>query len=328
MNTARRRRRLRGALLSLGVLVVCFLLAEVGARSIYSAPWYEQLAEEQAEHRELSYERNLHNLRGPAHDHAKPAGVQRVLFLGDSFTFGMGVPRDEDTFVRILERDLTDQLSSAGVERVEAFNGAIIGSLTDMWVQVWDEMKARFDPDLVVIVFFLRDGTLSGSIPEFFEEIRDEVAKRNRDSRPYRASYLYRFYRDSRDRALIREHHTARFVDAYLGTPEQTVEWSRAQERLLLIRDDARSRSVRTAFVVFPVLAGLDEDYHFEPICSLLEEFATEAGMPVHSLLEAFRGKRGPDLWVSPHDQHANESAHAIAAESLLGFLADLLDPR
>ena len=104
---------------SLGVLVVCFLLAEVGARSIYSAPWYEQLAEEQAEHRELSYERNHHNLRGPAHDHAKPVGVQRVLFLGDSFTFGMGVPRDEDTFVRILERDLTDRLSSAGVERVE-----------------------------------------------------------------------------------------------------------------------------------------------------------------------------------------------------------------
>ena len=68
MNTARRRRRLRGALLSLGVLLVCFLLAEVGARSIYSAPWYEQLAEEQAEHRELSYERNHHNLRGPAHE--------------------------------------------------------------------------------------------------------------------------------------------------------------------------------------------------------------------------------------------------------------------
>ncbi|MAF66707.1 MAG: hypothetical protein CMJ84_13740 [Planctomycetes bacterium] len=310
---------------ALGVLLICLAVAEAVARSVYSAPWYERLAAEQGEHREFPYERNRYNLRGPAHAHPKPDGVRRILFLGDSFTFGMGVERDEDTFVRILERRLTERLAPEGVEGVETFNGAIIGSLTDLWMEVWDEMKTRFDPDLVVFVFFLRDGTLSGSIPEFFEEIRNEVALRNRGSTLYRVSYLYRLYRDALDAALIREHHTARFVDAYFGTEEQTAEWIRARERLLRIRDDARSRSVRTAFVVFPILAGLGEGYQFEPICALLEEFAREAGLPTHSLLEAFRDEHGPDLWISAHDQHPNEAAHAIAAESLLGFLGGLL---
>ncbi|MDP6762640.1 MAG: SGNH/GDSL hydrolase family protein [Planctomycetota bacterium] len=320
-----RRRPLHGLLLSLGVLLASLLLAEVGARLVYRAPWYERLAAEQGEHREFPYERNRYNLRGPSHDHPRPQDARRILFLGDSFTFGMGVERDEDTFVRILERKLSERLAPAGVEGVEAFNGAIIGSLTDLWVQVWDEIKARFEPDLVVIVFFLRDGTLSGSIPEFFEEIRDEIALRNRGSALYRASALFRTVRDARDAALIREKHTARFVDAYLGTTEQTAEWRRAQERLLYIRDDARERSVATAFVVFPILAGLDDDYQFEPLCTLLEEFAREAGLPTHSLLPTFRGLHGPDLWVSPHDQHPNERAHALAAESLLPFLSDLL---
>lgn len=79
-------------------------------------------------------------------------------------------------------------------------------------------------------------------------------------------------------------------------------------------------------FAVFPVLAGLDEDCPFRDICELLVEFAPSHDMPAHSLLPAFLGRHGPDLWVSSFGQHPNEEAHAIAAESLLPFVIGLLD--
>ena len=71
---------------------------------------------------------------------------------------------------------------------------------------------------------------------------------------------------------------------------------------------------------MFPVLAGLDDDYPFTDICDLLLEFAAREQMPSLSLLPAFSGRHGPDLWVSPFDQHPNETAHAIAADAILAF--------
>jgi len=322
---------LRRLLLSLASLAVCLLALELGARAVYEAPWYERLVDAQAQNVELEYRRNRFNLRGPAHDYPKPAGTRRVLVLGDSFTFGTGVAQEEAIFVRILERELTessetDGIEAPGIERVELFNGAIIGSLTDLWCDVWDVMKDAWQPDLVLIVFFLRDGTLAGSIPEFFDDIRDGIVQRNRASLPYRLSYLLRHFRDARDRDAIRAHYTAGFRAGYFGDEQQTVEWRKAQRNLLRIRDEARVRSIGTAFVIFPVLAGLEAwEYPFQDVCDLLAGFATEAGMPVHDLLPAFRGRSGPDLWVSALDQHPNAAAHAIAAESLLPFVRRLL---
>jgi len=47
--------------------------------------------------------------------------------------------------------------------------------------------------------------------------------------------------------------------------------------------------------------------------------------LPVHDLFADFRGHDAPELWVSALDQHPNEKAHALAAESLLSFVAELL---
>ena len=55
-----------------------------------------------------------------------------------------------------------------------------------------------------------------------------------------------------------------------------------------------------------------------------LEEFALLNGFPLHNLLPSFMGHYGPNLWVSSYDQHPNEKAHQIAAESMLPFIKDL----
>ena len=78
--------------------------------------------------------------------------------------------------------------------------------------------------------------------------------------------------------------------------------------------------------VVFPVLAELNENYFFKDVGEEVIRFTTESGIPTHDLLPAFIGQNGPDLWVSPLDQHPNEAAHKIAADSILPFLRQIID--
>ncbi len=255
----------------------------------------------------------------------KPTGRKRVLMLGDSFTYGLGVYDETQIFPAILERRLNEMDRFPG--GVDVLNAAEPGSLTGDWLESYQRAVAEFDPDVVIAVFFLRDGTRLGSMPNFFGPLRDEVVRRNRASQLYRVSYLYRLVRDRLDWNLVAERYTREMIDAYLGSEEQTAEWTAASRHLRQLRDQAQQRGARFGLVIFPVLVQLDEGYPFLEICDLLEAYAGEQlEVPLHSLLPAFLGEDAPDLWVSPMNQHPNARGHAIAADSLLPFVVGLVD--
>ncbi len=311
----------------LGLLVfgtlVGLALGEGGARVVWEQPWYDKLLAAQRDSETHAYTRNRWNLRDRDYPAAKPPGRKRVLMVGDSFTFGQGVYDDAAIFPEILERRLSAHPELAA--GVDLLNGGLPGSLTDEWLRVWEATAEDFAPDLLVIVFFLRDGTKTASVPEFFDRIRNEVSRRNQRSRAYRYSYLVRLYRDARDREQVAQHYTERFRAAYFGPTHQTSEWRRAQANLISLRDRALARGTQVAFVVFPVLVRLDEDYPFRAISDLVEAFAKENAMPTYNLLPDFMGRDAPAYWVSGFDQHPNERGHALVAERLEPFLTSLL---
>lgn len=78
----------------------------------------------------------------------RPTGVEhRVLFLGDSFTYGLGAA-DDETFV--------GRLTTAWPEH-EVANGGANGYGTRNCLAVLDRFGAEFRPDLTVLVFFWND---------------------------------------------------------------------------------------------------------------------------------------------------------------------------
>ncbi len=306
-------------------LLVGFAIVEVIARLSYSQPWYNQLVEEQKKSQRHSYHLNSYSLRDRDYLDPKRSNARRILILGDSFTFGLGV-RDRDLiFPEILERQLNESQTIPGVERVEVLNGAISGSLTGQWLWLCNAVIPEFDPDVVLIVFFLRDGTRAGSIGGFFDLIRQDIEVRNRRSLLYRYCCAYRYCRDYWDRRNISSNYANRFHKSYFGNSKETAEWQRAQTNLLKIRDLGRQNSAVVGFVVFPMHVELNEDYPFCDICDRIENFAVMNGMASHNLLPAFLGKDASDLWISAYDQHPNEKAHSIAAGSLFPFVANLL---
>ena len=263
----------------------------------------------------------------------------RILTLGCSFTYGSGVEDKNRTFPKVLEKRLNSLPPLDETSKVEVFNGGIPGSLTNWWVNVFDYltnslpvisygnfefMKGKFIPDIVVNVFFLRDGTLTSSMGSFFLPIYETIVRENNKSNLYKYSYFYRKFKDYFDQNKISTQYTEELHLSYFGDEYQTREWRRAKENLLAIKKNADSQSVKTALVIFPILIGLDENYLFKDICNELEQFGEKNGIPTFSLFEAFSGFEGPELWVSEYDQHPNEKAHAIAGDALSTFIYEL----
>jgi lysophospholipase L1-like esterase len=87
---------------------------------------------------------NALGYRDVDHPVKKPAGVYRIVVLGDSVGAGLKVERYEDTFPSILER----QLNAAGV-RAEVINLSVSGYNTQQEVETFRERGLRYAPDLV-----------------------------------------------------------------------------------------------------------------------------------------------------------------------------------
>jgi lysophospholipase L1-like esterase len=80
-----------------------------------------------------------------------PKTGRRILFLGDSVTFGLGMP-EENTFVRLVE----DQARQRG-ENWETINSAVKGLGMDAELAILTETGLALQPDLVVLDFYLND---------------------------------------------------------------------------------------------------------------------------------------------------------------------------
>ena len=91
---------------------------------------------------DTSVEINQHGLRDRDYPLQRVEGMERVLVLGDSFTWGFGVEQ-EQIFTEVIENSTED---------VEVINAGVSGFSPDqelIWLQ---EQGMRFQPDLVLLV--------------------------------------------------------------------------------------------------------------------------------------------------------------------------------
>jgi lysophospholipase L1-like esterase len=81
----------------------------------------------------------------------KPAGVLRVLVLGDSFTIGYEVAQDE-TYSAVLER----YLHKRGLD-AQVINAGMSGNSTAEALVFLENEGLKYDPDVVVLGFYWND---------------------------------------------------------------------------------------------------------------------------------------------------------------------------
>jgi hypothetical protein len=86
----------------------------------------------------------------------KPAGVKRVVSLGDSFTACYEVEL-EDCFSTVMERDLNAALNADQDDEVEVLNAGVSGFSNAEEVLYFERELIKYDPDVVVLSFFTND---------------------------------------------------------------------------------------------------------------------------------------------------------------------------
>jgi lysophospholipase L1-like esterase len=106
--------------------------------------------------------------RGPLRSQARLAGVRRIVTLGDSSTFGMGVCANE-TFSAQLE---------SSIRGTEVLNFGVIGFTAFQGAKLFSTRATRYRPDLVLVAF----GAVDELLPAIDHDVDAKFAITSRSS--------------------------------------------------------------------------------------------------------------------------------------------------
>jgi lysophospholipase L1-like esterase len=253
----------------------------------------------------------------------KPAGVTRLVVLGDSFTEAQGV-KEADTLPRVLAR----LLNQAEPGRFEVRNGGRRATDFPVLFEAFEQLLAHTDPDLVVYAMVLNDAVrppgFEARQPYLDDWIIDMDRMAAQGAPPAIGFFRPRAVELVRDRVRryrIGRETTRWYRDMY--GPANRAGWEETQRYLREMSRRMRERGGRFLVAVWPLLVGLEGGYPFEEQHRAIERFCLGAGIPYLDLLPLLRGRESSELWVHPLDHHPNELANRLAAEALAGVVTE-----
>ena len=245
---------------------------------------------------------NRDGVRDRNHMLDNPQNLPRIVFLGDSVTFGYYMPRAA-SYPAILEQLLTERGKPA-----EVFNVALPGWSTRQQRIAYREIVRKYQPDHVVIGFCLND----------VAEMQNNLSKPS-------PIITFAYERSNLVRAVLRVQHweihqvEELFVSPALPTVQQG--WQQTLDALRSLAEEVRQDGAKFSLLVFPfrfqVEAGAPE-----PIPQrILEEFSGENDIPFLDVLPILRtlGPRGFADYDHLSQHGMQQVARAIRDSDLLG---------
>lgn len=321
------KRCIKYAALVLFVILFCAVLGEISIRAMYGLlrnynmeMWryaadlkqpldrpdlpFHHFPDRRGEYYGVEISTNSVGFRDREYATVKPEGKVRILVLGDSFTLGWGVPPDS-----VYSARLEDMLNRDG-DRYEVINMGIGNYNTVMEVELFKYKGLAFDPDMVILAFFLND---TESVPDRKSGFTYALIKHS-----YFGSFL--FDRITRLRSRFMGGYRWGTYYAGLYTEDNAGPLAASERAFRELAGICGDRGIQLVVVNIPELRRL-EDYAFDYATCYIEDLAAEAGAPFIDLLPGLRGHRPASLWVSAEDPHANARANGIFAEQIYSGL-------
>ena len=251
---------------------------------------------------------------------------KKIIFLGDSFTFGEGV-KDKDTFAiqtvnKLNEREQKDL-------RFVGYNFGVGGLNTEQSVTLLKKVAIESQPDLVILSYNLNDA----EPPLFIANHEDQEISRlarerfvpegiSEETPPKSLFYALRTTRlvwKILQNLRTKEKTIAFYKSLY---DEENKGWMVTKRSLNEYQEFCRDQELICYLLIFPLLIDLDGSYPFHAVHEQVKQAVDSNVISVIDLLPMLIGKSPTDLWVHPTDQHPNEIVHAIVAETLASHLA------
>jgi lysophospholipase L1-like esterase len=230
----------------------------------------------------------------------RPPGVFRIACIGDSVTYGTGVP-----LAATLPKQLEQVLAQRGhAGPIEVMNCGVYGHNTTQQLAWYEFNVARFEPDLVLVIANVNDASGRNVAPVERPDPREVawIEALGLTSGVWDPGERPEDPRTARTMALRRLSDLARFTE-------------------LSERDGFELR-----VALYPNLEQLDGSYPYEPVTDSLRAICRELGVPFADLLEPLWGRDAYALRAHPHDHHPGPVAHGLVAGWLATWIAESLD--
>jgi len=287
------------------------LLPHMVVRGCYDRPQWDYFDGDGC----VEYRINSLGFRDEEFERDKPEGELRVLALGDSFTFGLGVQQDA-VWTEVLE-DRLAAVRDAAVQVVNA--GFACGALPGHYAPWLEGVGLSLLPDLVIVGLCLND---MGQIPM----MAYNFAGTSENAGP---SALWDLVQDTLGRRQVEQavadklsDPTAKQFDFGRIVEQDPRTWDATMKALVRMHKQTEQRGVRFIVAVFPMLSRLSSDYPYAPLHDMVKQRCGAAGIEVIDLAAPFMGLQDLDLWAHPTDQHPNDVGQAKLGDGIADWLA------
>ncbi len=254
---------------------------------------------------------NSFGMRGGEIALQKSLGQKRIVMLGDSFTFGLGV-NVEDNYPQNLERLLREKFPS---ENFQVLNFGVSGYDTrDEAAELARKVEA-FSPDLVVIGYCLNDPETSPIQPlkSYFHP-----------PSWWQYSNLLSLLVITKEKLEIMLRSDNDYIRYLYQSP---AKWNSTLQSFEEMGNWSRQNQVPILLVILPHLTrpGIDwpDHYRYRDLDQKVASAATRAGFQVLDLYPPFSRFPAQMLVISTKDPHYNPFGNRLAAEFIFNHLLE-----
>ena len=264
----------------------------------------------------VEYRVNELGLRGPDLAPSKPAGTKRVVLVGDSYAFGLGVAEQEGIAAQL-------QTLLPGSEVV---NLGVPGYQTRQEHLLLQRVGFPLEPDLVVLLYFANDKEKNGLTwaPALHVLYHDDLPLPY-SWKPFLAqSFLY---------AMVAKLDAARRYERGDYDARGATHWPLTAERIEALAADCAARGVPFVLAAIPEMSStaelLDPNHEVSTDHAAVLALAARHDWPCVDLRAGMLGKvkafEKLFLSLDPIDTHYNARGCRLAAELIAPVAAPLL---
>ncbi len=263
---------------------------------------------------------NSHGTRGPDFSDEKPAGVIRILSLGDSRTFGWGLT-DEETYSRRMQSLLQKYVGDG--RKVEVINAGVNAWSYPQMLVYLREYGLRYHPDYVMLAEAnLWTQFSEKSSPEFVKQFLRRVWLKNF----LRRFAVYHYFIEVKLKSFYEQHRT-KFIPI---DPQQDTLFKAEQQHdpEALFRDAiegicalAQTNHMKPVLLFLPTLDDLTATNQVS-VLEVKRSAAKKCGVPLVDLTVDVR-PQGKALYLDADPVHYNAQGNAIVAGRIFEALTN-----
>ena len=257
--------------------------------------------------------RNSHGFRDKDYSYQKPNNIFRILVLGDSQTFGLGIKKLKNTWHKKLE-----ELMNQGLERkrFEIITMAENGWNTDN--QLYELFKSGFEyqPDLILLGFYqndvlvLHDFKCQSNDIRFFSYSKIIAGVR-------KTSKVYQFLEFRINRLLEKLKQKPTYAEC-ISRRFNSRGWDMAKIYLDTILMSTQIKNIHFMLTIIPLIYKLGEDYPLKSAHKKIRNYCYEKEIICEDLYEkGFKGLNADKLVIFKNNRHLNEMGSKIVAQTL-----------